>query len=207
METTRPSSTPPGAPRPGSAPSPADQNATRPAASLAGQGRAIAPPQRVEPAAAKPAGDTPGEPGRPKKWLLAVGAAVVVAVLAVAGLVALLTGGDSPEEQVRATISDYTGALRDGDLSTLRSSTCGSLHEYYRDIPEEQFAGVHQISREQGTVPVVDSVDAIRITEDTAIAQATVYTEADPGNRTQRTFDLQRTDDGWKVCDPPAANP
>ena len=69
-------------------------------------------------------------------------------------------------------------------------------------VTADQFKGVHQLSTERGSIPVVASVDAVRITGDTALAEATVYTSADPSKRTARTFDLQRTDGNWKVCDP-----
>jgi hypothetical protein len=139
--------------------------------------------------------------------LLIAGGAVVLVVALVAVIVSLVTmsGDDSPEAQVRSAITGYTEALKTGDLEALRSTTCGPLHDFYQGIPSDQFAGVHKLSTERKNIPVVDSIDAIRITDATAIAQATVYTEADPAKRSARTFDLQRTDDGWKVCDPPGS--
>ncbi|WP_040739692.1 Rv0361 family membrane protein, partial [Nocardia tenerifensis] len=141
-----------------------------------------------------------------KRWLLAVAGAAVVVVALIAVSVAVFVNSDdnSPENQVRAAITDYTQALKTGDLNTLRSTTCGPLHDFYQGIPADQFAGVHKLSMDRRTIPVVDGVDAIRITDKTAIAQATVYTEADPNKRSARTFDLQETDNGWKVCDPPS---
>ncbi len=232
VEDTRPSAPRPAAqPRQAaSAPSPADLNATRPAQSVMDAPvqrppqqppqppqpqqppRPMAQPQRIPPAPPTQVPPTPvkaAEPapaGRSKRWLLAAGAAAVVLVLAVVGLFAL-TSSETEEDKVRTAIGDYTSALRDGDLVTLRSSTCGPLHDFYKNIPDDQFAGVHQLSQERKNIPVVDSIDAIRITDSTAIAQATVYTEADPGKRSARTFDLERTDAGWKVCDPPAGTP
>ncbi len=135
--------------------------------------------------------------------LLVAGAAVLV-VAVIVGAVLMTTGDNSPEGQVRAAIGEYTDALREGDLNTLRSTTCGQLHDFYQGISAEQFQGVHQLSTEQGSIPVVDSVNAVRITDDTALAEATVYTAAE-SKRTARTFDLQNTGDGWKVCDPTAA--
>lgn len=193
----------PGAPlrKEGSAPSPADIQPTRPAQQLADGQRAVAPPQRI---GVQP-GEDAGAPGakRSKKWLLAAGGAAVLVVALIATVVALMGGADdSPEGQVKAVIGDYTDALRSGDLEDLRASTCGELHAFYQGITPEQFKGVHEVSTERGSIPVVDSVDAVRITGDTALAQATVYTSADPSKRTARTFDLQRTDGSWKVCDP-----
>ncbi|WP_249644047.1 Rv0361 family membrane protein [Nocardia sputi] len=192
------------------APSPADVQQTVPAQSMAGprapHTRPVAPPQRIAPAPQPGAGASATASAGINRRLLGVGAAVVLVVALVAAIVALvtMTGEDSPETQVRGAITSYTEALRAGDLEALRSSTCGPLHDFYQGIPSDQFAGVHKLSMERKNIPVVDSVDAIRITDDTAIAQATVYTEADPAKRSARTFDLQRTDGGWKVCDPPS---
>ncbi|MFF2085313.1 hypothetical protein ACFVVM_16170 [Nocardia sp. NPDC058176] len=172
---------------------------------MAERQRQVAPPQRID----APQVGGPGEAGpkRSKRWLLAVGGAAVLVIALIVTVVALMTGGDnSPEGQVRTAIGEYTDALRGGDLEALRSSTCGQLHEFYQGITAEEFNGVHQLSTEEGSLPIVASVDAVRITGDTALAEATVYTESD-AERTARTFDLERTDGTWKVCDPTAATP
>ncbi|MEV4241254.1 hypothetical protein AB0J47_39510 [Nocardia sp. NPDC049737] len=190
----------PGRPRQvASAPSPADTQQTRPAQPVNGP-RPMAQPQRITPPDQQP----PAE--RSKRWLF-IGAAAV-ALIAVIGLAVVLVGnrGDnSPEAKVRATITDYTAALESGDLGALRNTTCGQLHDFYQNIAADQFAGVHQLSMDRKNIPVVASVDTIKVTDKTAIAQATVYTDADPTKRSARTFDLEQTADGWKVCDPPSA--
>ncbi len=194
----------PGRPRQvASAPSPADTQLTRPAQPVTGS--QMAQPQRITPPGQQPAAaEAPAE--RSKRWLF-LGAAAV-ALIAVIGLAVALIGGrsdNSPEAKVRATITDYTQALKSGDLAALRNTTCGQLHDFYQGIAADQFAGVHQLSMDRKNIPVVASVDAIKITDKTAIAQATVYTDADPTKRSARTFDLEQTADGWKVCDPPSA--
>ncbi|MBL1072891.1 hypothetical protein JK358_00615 [Nocardia sp. 2] len=139
------------------------------------------------------------------KRALVIAAAAVVAVLVIGGvLFAVLKNqsDNSPQAQVKKAISTYTDALSAGDLDGLRGITCGTQHDFYQNISAEQFAGVYQTSKEQKSIPVVKSVDAVQITGDTALAQATVYTEADPGKQSARTFDLRNTDGGWKVCDP-----
>lgn len=45
-------------------------------------------------------------------------------------------------------------------------------------------------------------MDAIQITGDTALAQATVFTAADPAKLSSRTFDLRNEGGSWKVCEP-----
>ncbi|MFI6871384.1 nuclear transport factor 2 family protein [Nocardia sp. NPDC050406] len=205
-------------PRSASAPSPADMQPTMPAQPLNSpravapgvprppqqQPRTIAPPQRVPAASERTPAETPPQ-GRGKRWWLLVGAAAVAVLVLLGVVIGLVRGGtdNSPEAQVKGAISVYTEALADGDLDQLRGITCGSQHDFYQNISAEQFAGVYRTSKEQKSIPVIDRIDAVRITGDTAMAQATVHTEADPSNRSQRTFDLQHTDDGWKVCDPP----
>ncbi len=189
-----------------SAPSPADTQKTRPAQLVNGSPQSMARPQRYTPPPREPeAAETPAGPS--KRWLF-LGAAAV-ALVAVIGLAVVLVGnrGDnnSPNAKVRATITDYTKALKSGDLAALRNTTCGQLHDFYQGIPADQFATVHQLSKDRKNIPVVSSVDAIKITDKTAIAQATVYTDADPTKGSARTFDLEQTADGWKVCDPPSA--
>ncbi|WP_155981084.1 hypothetical protein [Nocardia sp. CNY236] len=192
------------------APSPADTQPTMSVPATAGRRpvppRTVAQPQRI-PAPAQPAGGAAAEVSsrkRPTRLVMGAAIGLVVALAAVVLAFVAFRDDNSPPAQVRAAITTYTDALAAGDLAVLQQTTCGSLHQFYRDIPIEQFDGVHQLSVERQDIPVIDSIDAIRITEDTAITQATVYTEADPANRSARTFDLQRTDDGWKVCDPPS---
>ncbi|NNH75506.1 DUF4878 domain-containing protein [Nocardia uniformis] len=208
---------PPPPRRPTSAPSPADVQPTMPAQPLKspravapggqpGQPRPIAPPQRVPAASEREVPPEETGTGRGKRWwLLVAGAAVLVLVL-LAAVVGLVRGGtdNSPEAQVKRAINTYTEALSDGDLDQLRAITCGSQHDFYQNISAEQFAGVYRTSKEQKGIPVIKQIDAVRITDDSAMAQATVYTAADPSKQSQRTFDLQRSEDGWKVCDPPA---
>ncbi|RJO76731.1 hypothetical protein D5S18_10745 [Nocardia panacis] len=165
----------------------------------------MAAPQKIEP----PQDGVEKEPSaaRSKRWVwLVAGAAALVVVLGVV-VVTLVTrgGGDSAEAKVRGAIGDYTAALGKGNLAALQQTTCGPLHDFYKGIPPEQFAKVYRLSVDRKNIPIVDNVDTVRITDNKAIAQAVVYTDADPSKRTARTFDLQRTQDGWKVCDPSSA--
>ena len=60
---------------------------------------------------------------------------------------------------------------------------------------------MHRVSVEQGNIPTVDSIDAIQVTDDTtAIAQVIAHTDANPNDRSPRTFDLSLDGDQWKVC-------
>lgn len=157
-----------------------------------------AAPQRVGPPPEQSGG---GRGGR--RWISALILAVVVIVaVGVAGFVYL--SGDSedtsPETRIRTSLTSFTEALTSGDLATLRSSSCGELATYYQGISDAEFADVHRAAVEQGNIPVVDAVDAVQITGDTAIAQVIAYTAANPNERSPRTFDLRLEGEEWKVC-------
>ncbi|MFC9553191.1 transcriptional regulator [Rhodococcus sp. NPDC056960] len=156
-------------------------------------------PQRVA-AAEKP------QKKHGKAWLFAAIAAgvIVVAAIAVAGVVVYNNNRaeNSPEAQVQGTIDTFVAALTQGDLATLRTSTCGSLAEYYQGLSDQDFAEVHQVAVTQQNIPVVGGVDAVQITGDTAIAQVKAHTAANPGEQSWRTFNLEKVDGTWKICDP-----
>jgi hypothetical protein len=156
-------------------------------------------PTRIEPAA-------PEKTKRSGKGWYIAAAAAGVAVLAAIGVAVFISsnsgsGESSPEAQVQTAISTYVDALQTGDLATLRTSTCGALGEYYRTIPDTAFAQVHDNAVAQKTIPQVGAVDAVRITDDTAIAQVQASLPS-TGEQSWRTFDLERQDGTWKVCDP-----
>ena len=75
-----------------------------------------------------------------------------------------------------------------------------SLASYYAQIPDAEFADVYRVAVDQRSIPVVESIDTVSITDDTAIAQATVHTGAAPNESSARSFNLQRDGDAWKVC-------
>ncbi|WP_460720774.1 Rv0361 family membrane protein [Nocardia heshunensis] len=167
----------------------------------------LAQPQRV-PAADAVDGEKKAGAGSKKKVLIIAAAVVVVAAVVgvVTGLVMKNKSDNSPEALVQKTITSYTDALNNGNLDTLRAVTCGAPHDFYQKISADQFTGVYRTSKEQKSIPLVKSLDAIKVTGDTAIAQATVYTAADPTKTTARTFDLKNEGGSWKVCDPQSGN-
>jgi len=64
---------------------------------------------------------------------------------------------------------------------------------------------VHQAAVAAGSIPVVESVDIVQVSNDqTAIAQVTAHLPVDPATSSARTFNLLKTPEGWKVCEPPA---
>lgn len=169
-----------------------NDNSTRPAAG----------PRRIEPTA-PPTSARPRRRGN-RGWIIASTLAVVgvLAALGVTGFVIARSGAHSPDEKrVRDAVDTFAQALDSGDLAALQSSTCGSLADFYRDIPPAEFAGVHRDVVAHGGVPVVTSVDTVQITGDSAIAQVTAHTAASPSDASPRTLDLERIDGTWKVCD------
>ncbi|MFF0493817.1 hypothetical protein ACFYTQ_32760 [Nocardia sp. NPDC004068] len=193
--------------RQGAAPSPADLKPTVPSQQRPVTPRPIAQPQHIPPAAPPPQPEqSAAKGGLDKRWLIIGGVAIVVVIAIVAAVLGLSGGTDnSPQAQVRAAIGTYTDALADGSLDKLRDSTCGTLHDFYQNIAPDQYAGVHKLAVDQKKIPKIASVDAVQITDEKATAQASVYTDADPNKAVARTFDLQHTPQGWKVCDPPNA--
>ncbi|MCD2099188.1 Rv0361 family membrane protein [Rhodococcus rhodochrous] len=178
-----------------------------------------APPQRISPRGEEPpvqpeparvaVQPTPTRipPARDRsrgRWLIAAGAAAVLVVVAIvaAGVIVFLKdrADNSPESRIRSSIDTFVGALESGDLTTLRESTCGALSDFYETVDPENFRDIHRLAVEQGEIPVVTSVDRIQITEGTAIAQVTAHTVNDPGDVTDRTFDLTLDGEQWKVC-------
>ena len=127
----------------------------------------------------------------------------VLAALMVFAAVVYLSGDraeDTTQDQIRTSIESFTEALSSGDLETLRTSSCGDLQTYYREISDADFAEVHRAAVEQGNIPIVEAVEAVQINGESAIAQVEAYTEANPGEKSPRTFDLRLVDEEWKVC-------
>ncbi|MFC4604897.1 hypothetical protein [Rhodococcus kronopolitis] len=142
----------------------------------------------------------PDSTGR-RRWPLWVALAAVLAL--VAGGAAVLFSvlrSDNTQSEVETAIHGFTDAVAGGDLATLRTATCGELGGYYQQIHDAQFAQVYKASVDQGSIPVIDSIDAVSVTDDSAIAQVTVHTGAAPSVRSERSFSLQRDGDTWKVC-------
>lgn len=159
-------------------------------------------PQRV-PAAPKPVRVRGRGRGRGRKvWAALAAGVVLVAIVTGVGVYLNHRAANTPEAKIRASIGTFVQAVEQGDLPTLRSSTCGSLAEFYRTVPESEFADVHQLAIEQQSIPVVTSIDAVQITEGAAIAQVTAHTPANPAEQSPRTFNLLLEGDSWKICDP-----
>ena len=97
-------------------------------------------------------------------------------------------------------VDTFVTALAAGDLATLRTSTCGGLAEFYATVDPAKFAEIHELAEQQGSVPVVTSVDKVQITDSHAIVQVTAHPAGTPTDVTERTFDLSEVGGEWKVC-------
>ncbi|RVW01282.1 Rv0361 family membrane protein [Rhodococcus xishaensis] len=159
-------------------------------------------PRRIAPAtpAAKSVEGRGARRGRLSPSTIAV--AGVLAALGVAGFLIARIAQSGPESEVGDAVKTFVAALDSGDLTALQESTCGTLADFYQDIPPAEFADVHADAVTHGGIPVVTSIDTVQITDDSAIAQVTAHTHRDPSNESPRTFNLERIDGVWKVCDP-----
>lgn len=137
------------------------------------------------------------------RWLPA--AIVAAVLLLIAALVALVlwqrsAAKASREKMVRTTIETFDGAVRDGDLATLRSVTCGETQEAYVAYDQQAWSDTYAKVAAAKQYPVVASIDEVLLNGDHAEANVTSYMAYDPSTTATRSFDLQFTDGQWRVC-------
>lgn len=160
-----------------------------------------APPAR----SAAPQAIPPRTPGRPR-WLiptlLALAALVAAAIV---GTVLLVRANAAKAQQnmVRSTIETFDTAVRNGDLATLREVTCGQTREDYAAFDDASWADASTRILAAKQYPVIASVDEVVIDGDHAEANVTSYMAFDPATTSSRSFDLQFTDEKWKICQAP----
>ena len=136
-------------------------------------------------------------------WRLAavlVGAALIAG--AIAGAVAFKnnSGRAAEERRVRSSIEAFDTAIREGDLATLRSITCGQTRENYVRYDDQSWTDTYSKVMAAKQYPVVASVDQVVVNGDRAEANVTSYMAFDPNTTSTRSFDLQFRDDQWKIC-------
>jgi hypothetical protein len=145
----------------------------------------------------------PARKARPR-WLRPV--AVVAAVLVGAALIGLFlvhrsnAAKASRENLVRTTIETFDTAVRDGDLATLRTITCGQTRDSYVNYDDQAWADTYEKVAAAKQYPVVASIDQVVVNGDHAEANVTSYMAYDPATTSTRSFDLQFRDDQWKIC-------
>jgi hypothetical protein len=155
-------------------------------------------------------GDTPKVPGgRRRSWGWVIAVVLVIAALAAVAILGtvLLTRNDPPavsqEDMVRTTIQNFDTAVQRGDLSTLRTITCGETADGYVKYDDEQWNDIHSRVAAARQYPVVASIDQVVVNDDHAEANVTSFMAFDPSTRSTRSFDLEFRDEQWKVCQAP----
>ena len=138
------------------------------------------------------------------KWLMPVILFLVaLAAALVLGLI-LLNKADSAkaarENMVRSTIQTFDTAVRNGDLATLRSVTCGQTQDNYVNYDDGTWADTYARLSAANQYPVIASIDEVVVNGEHAEANVTSYMASDPASTSIHSFDLQFRDDQWKIC-------
>jgi hypothetical protein len=139
-------------------------------------------------------------------WVLALILIILaLAAIAVLGTV-LLTRNDrkanaSQEDQVRSTIQSFDAAVQTGDLTTLRSITCGSMRDDYVNYDQREWSDTYRRIAAAKQYPVVANIDQVVVNGNHAEANVTAFMAYAPQTRSTRSFDLQYRDDHWKICE------
>jgi hypothetical protein len=141
-------------------------------------------------------------------WVLALVVIVLaLAAIAILGTVLLTRGKHSKvseEDQVRHTIQQYDGAVQRGDLTALRTMTCGTARDGYVDYDEHAWQETYQRVSAAKQYPVIASIDQVVVNGQHAEANITTFMAYDPSLRSTRSLDLQYRDDQWKICESPS---
>lgn len=142
-------------------------------------------------------------------WALALILVVLtLAAIAILGTVLLTRStkhsSASPEDQVRTTIRDFDIAVQNGNLTTLRSLTCGATRDGYINYDEHAWAETYRMVSAARQYPVIATIDQVVINGEYAEANVTTFMAYDPQVRSTRSFDLRFLDNRWKICQSPS---
>ena len=140
------------------------------------------------------------------KGLLIAAAAIVVAIVAVVGGIFAYNNlqAPAPADEAATVAMDYTTALYEGDLGTLRSVTCGELNAFYSDFDDAAYQRTYEAQRARNELVQTQSINAVRVVEggnQAVVEVVAVHTNA-PDQPETVTLNLQRDGDDWKVCNP-----
>ncbi|MCK8647048.1 Rv0361 family membrane protein [Mycobacterium colombiense] len=137
-------------------------------------------------------------------WVLALVVIVLaLAAIAILGTVLLTRAKHtsvSQEDQVRHTIQTFDVAIQRGDLTTLRTITCGTTRDGYADYDEHAWDETYRRVSAAKQYPVIASIDQVVVNGQHAEANVTTFMAYDPQLRSTRSMDLQYRDEQWKVC-------
>jgi hypothetical protein len=153
--------------------------------------------------------DPPKPPGGRRSWGWVIALVLVIAALAAVAILGtvLLTRDDAPavsqEDMVRTTIQNFDTAIQRGDLSTLRTITCGETADSYIRYDDKQWKDIHSRVAAARQYPIVASVDQVVVHDSHAEANVTSFMAFDPSTRSTRSFDLEFRDEQWKICQAP----
>ena len=106
----------------------------------------------------------------------------------------------SQEDQVRSTIQSFDVAVQTGDLTTLRSITCGSHPRRLRGLRRARVGATPTARLGGQTVSGDRQHRPGRRQRQHAEANITTFMAYDPQLRSTRSLDLQFRDDQWKIC-------
>ena len=160
-----------------------------------------AAPGSGEPRGAAPQAIPARAPNRRRRRALAAAVAVALLAAVAVGLVQWDKARKASQlQKVREAITAFDEALAEGDLSTLRAITCGQTQENYLTYDDQEWTETYSKVMAAGQYPVVASIDEVVIDGDRAEANVTSYLAFDPDTRSTRSFDLQRRDGQWKIC-------
>ncbi len=177
------------------------------------------PPPPLPPAPLPPKTAVPQEiPGRGGKapgsrqhnwgWVLAIVVIVLaLAAIAILGTVLLTRSKHakvSQEDQVKHTIQAFDAAVQNGDLTALRTITCGTTRDGYVDYDERAWTETYHRVSAAKQYPVIASIDQVVVNGQHAEANITTFMAYDPQVRSTRSLDLQFRDDQWKICQSPS---
>jgi hypothetical protein len=191
-------------------PEPATEVFATPPGAAGAPGQVGTPPKAAVPQSIPP---RDGEKSRAPRqfnwgWVLALVVIVLaLAAIAILGTVLLTRSKHlkiSQEDQVRHTISEFDTAVQRGDLTALRSITCGTTRDGYVDYDEHAWAETYQRVSAAKQYPVIASIDQVVVNGQHAEANVTTFMAYDPQVRSTRSLDLQYRDDQWKICQSPS---
>jgi hypothetical protein len=141
-------------------------------------------------------------------WVLALIVIVLaLAAIAILGTVLLTRGKHSKvsqEDQVRHAIEGFDVAVQTGDLTALRTITCGTTRDGYVDYDGHAWEETYHRVSAAKQYPVIASIDQVVVNGQHAEANVTTFMAYDPQVRSTRSLDLQFRDDQWKICQSPS---
>ena len=97
-------------------------------------------------------------------------------------------------------LAEYRG-IAVGDLTKLRSLTCGSMRDDYVNYNQREWNDTYHRVAAAKQYPVVADIDQVVVDGTHAEANVTAFMAYAPQTRSTRSFDLQYRDDQWKICE------